>query len=175
MIPKRYPSEKYVFKKYSTNYTKLFLSEKRRLRKIFPKAIIEHIGSSSVTGLGGKGIIDIAIAVPKKDLTASIIKLQMIGYNYRPFGGDAERKFFQKIIRYAGNERRVHIQLTYENSRNWNSVIGVRDYLRGNPDAAEEYAQLKRRAVKYAKGESKKYREYKQRFLKVLEKKVLKN
>jgi len=166
---------KYSFRKYSTIYPKLFLSEKRRLRKIFPKALIEHIGSSSVTGLGGKGIIDIAIAVPKKDLTASITKLQGIGYDYRPFGGDAERKFFQKILRYAGNERRVHIQLTYENSSNWNSVIGVRDYLREHPDAAEEYAQLKRRAVKYAKGVGQKYRKYKEHFLKNLEKKFLKN
>jgi GrpB-like predicted nucleotidyltransferase (UPF0157 family) len=168
-------SKKYVFREYSSDYPRLFLLEKQKLRKIFTKALIEHIGSSSVKGLGGKGIIDIGIAVSKKELAKSILKLQKIGYDYRTSGGDIERRFFQKIIKYAGNERRIHIQLTYENSRTWRAMISLRNYLRENVVIAKDYAKIKRMAVKYANGDGQKYKSYKKNFLDNLEKQVLKN
>src|SRR3989338_5438062 len=166
--------KKYSFRKYSKVFPKIFTLEKQKLRKIFPKENIEHIGSSSVKGLGGKGIVDIAIAVPKYQIKKSINKLQEIGYNYRTSGGNKERKFLQKIIKYNGIERRIHVQLISKNSNAWNSVIAVRNYLRKNKKITQEYAKLKKEAVKYAKGESKKYREFKESFLEKLEKVALK-
>ena len=53
--------EKYSFNEYSAKYKKQFYIEKLKLKKIIPKTKIEHVGSSSVRGLGGKGIIDLAI------------------------------------------------------------------------------------------------------------------
>lgn len=166
--------KKYSFKKYSDNFPGLFYKEKIKLQKIFPKADIEHVGSSSVKGLGGKGIIDIAVSVPKKEIAKSIKKLQANGYDCRPNGGDKERKFFQKIIKYSKNERRVHIQLTYNNSHTWKAFIAVRDYLRRNKKEALRYAQVKKEAFKRAKGEGEKYRKHKKSFLDALEKKALK-
>lgn len=57
---------KYVFRRYNSKYELLFNKEKAKLKKILPKAKIEHVGSTAVKGLGGKGIIDISIIVPKK-------------------------------------------------------------------------------------------------------------
>jgi GrpB-like predicted nucleotidyltransferase (UPF0157 family) len=139
------------------------------------RANIEHIGSTSIQDLGGKGIIDIVISVPKKDISSSIKKLQTNGYDYRKFGGDKQRKFFQKIIKYAGKERRVHVQLTYNNSHTFNAFLAVRNYLKNNKKAAKEYEKVKKKAFRYAKGEGKKYRAYKKRFLDKLEKIALKN
>jgi len=45
---------KYVFKKYRKSYPLFFQKEKKRLKKIFPRAEIEHVGSTSIPGLGGK-------------------------------------------------------------------------------------------------------------------------
>ncbi|NIA04057.1 MAG: hypothetical protein GWP09_01775 [Nitrospiraceae bacterium] len=166
--------KKYSFHKYSEKYKQLFNREKAKLKKILPKANIEHIGSSSIKGLGGKGIIDIAISVPKKQIQTATRKLERNGYDFRPKGGNKERIFFQRVIRYNGNERRVHIQLTHLNSKSWRSMLAVRDYLRKNPKARREYERIKKEAVKYAKGEGEKYREYKKPFLQKIEKLALK-
>ena len=167
--------KKYSFNKHSEKYKQLFNKEKSKLKKIFPRAKIEHVGSSSVNGLGGKGIIDVAISVPKKEIRNTIKQLERNGYDFRPTGGDKERSFFQKIIKFKENERRVHIQLTHSNSKTWKSMLAVRDYLRKNPKAIKEYELVKKEAIKYAKGEGKKYREYKKSFLQKIEKWALKD
>ena len=166
--------KKYSFNKYSEKYKPLFNKDKSKLKKIFPRAKIEHVGSSSIKGLGGKGIIDIAISVPKKEIQDTIKKLQRNGYDFRPTGGDKERIFFQKIIKYNRNERRVHIQLTHSSSKTWRSMLAVRDYLRKNPKVIKEYERVKKEAIKHAKGEGKKYRDYKKSFLQKIEKLTLK-
>lgn len=165
--------KKYSFNKYSEKYKRLFNDEKTKLRNIFPKSKIEHVGSSSVIGLDGKGIIDIAISVQKKEIQNAINELQGNGYNYFLSSNNKERYFFQKIIRYSKKERRVHIQLTYHNSKTWNSMIAVRNYLRKNKVLIKEYTQVKKEAIKYAKGDGKKYRDYKKHFLQKIEKLAL--
>ena len=110
-----FTDNKYVFRKYSNKYPSLFKREKSRLKEITPKARIEHVGSSAVPGLGGKGIIDVIISVPKNEIRASIKKLEAGGYEYRPLAGEEGREFFRRIIRYGGRERRVHIHLTFAN------------------------------------------------------------
>jgi GrpB-like predicted nucleotidyltransferase (UPF0157 family) len=166
--------EKYSFNKYSEKYKQLFNKEKRRLKKIFPLAKIEHVGSSAVEGLGGKCITDIAIAVSKGKIPNSIKKLETNGYEFRPNGGSEDRFFFRRIIRYDGKERRVHIHLAANKSNEWNSMLAVRDYLRENKEIADEYSELKKKAVIFAKGEGKRYRKYKKCFLKKIEKMALK-
>ena len=166
--------KKYSFNKHSEKYKQLFNKEKSKLKKIFPGAKIEHVGSSSIMGLGGKGIIDVAISVSKSQIQNAIKKLERNGYDFRPKGGDKERSFFQKIIKYKGNERRVHIQLTHSDSKSWKSMLAVRDCLRNNPKAIKEYERIKKEAIKYANGEGKKYRKYKKSFLQKIEKLALK-
>ena len=50
--------EKYKFRKYDPKFGELFKREKAKLKKIIPGIKIEHIGSTAVPSLGGKGIID---------------------------------------------------------------------------------------------------------------------
>lgn len=59
---------KYVFRPYDPIFPKLFIKEKNRLKKFLGRTVlIEHVGSTAIPGLGGKGIIDIAIAAPDKN------------------------------------------------------------------------------------------------------------
>lgn len=49
--------KKYVFKPYDSVYPKLSEAEKNRIRKVLgSNDLIEHIGSTSVPGLGGKEV-----------------------------------------------------------------------------------------------------------------------
>ena len=165
--------EKYVFRRYSEKFPVLFAYVKRRLREILPLTTIEHIGSSAVPGLGGKGIVDVMVAVPKRSVAGALKKLVANGYEYTGRGGSRDRKFLMRTVRSGGRERQVHIHLTHSGSRVGRAAVVVRDYLRQDRAAAMEYAKLKRLAVKKAGGDGKKYRQFKKAFLDKIERKAL--
>jgi aminoglycoside phosphotransferase (APT) family kinase protein/GrpB-like predicted nucleotidyltransferase (UPF0157 family) len=124
---------------------------------------IEHIGSTSVPNLGGKGIIDIAIAAHKKDMELVSQQLQSLGYEFRPTFSTPDRFYF--IIYLPDPEegnRRYHVHLTYPENSEWGQFIGFRDYLKNHPDEVEEYAAMKRQAADEANHEGERYRKIKE-------------
>lgn len=166
--------KKYTFRKHSNSYKKLFNKEKSRLRKVIPDATIEHVGSTAVQGLGGKGIIDIAIRIPGNKAEQFIRKLKKLGYeSSKEHAKNSERIFIKRTIKYAGEKRQVHVHLVL-NKEFWNSFILIRDYLRENTTESERYAKIKKEAIKYANGDGRRYREYKNDFLKSLLRKAKK-
>ncbi|MBS3083187.1 GrpB family protein [Candidatus Pacearchaeota archaeon] len=167
--------QKYVFLPYNKQYPSMFLKEKNKIEKSLGKNIkIEHVGSTSIPGLGGKGIIDIAIKTPRNKINQFIDKLKRLGYESNLEHQRTDKSIFlQKKIKHKRKERRIHIHLTL-NNKFWNSFIVFRDYIRNHDKERNEYAKIKKEAVKYAKGHSQKYREYKKKFLENLIKKALK-
>lgn len=166
--------KKYTFKKYDKKFPELYRKEKTRLKKILPKNIeIEHIGSTAVLGLGGKGIIDILILLNKKEVNKVKKGLQELGYNFKPNAGDKNRLFFEKDYKYQGKTRRVHVHLT-SNKKLLKKDVVVRDYLRENKKEIRKYSVLKKEATKICKGKGKVYQNYKKSFLDRLTKKILK-
>lgn len=144
--------KKYVFKPYDPVFLQLFEAEKNRIRKVLGENdLIEHVGSTSVPGLGGKGVIDLCIATNKKYLKAVSKKLQEIGYEFGPKGGSKER-LFHKISLEDSNKklRTYHVHVTFTESQEWTDVIVFRDYLRAHPDEAAKYAEIKKIAAKRA-------------------------
>ena len=143
---------KYVFKPYSSIFPELFNKEKDRIAPHLKKALaIEHIGSTAVCNLGGKGIIDIAIAVNKEDMDATSQQLQRLGYEFRPTFSTPDRFYF--IIHLPDSEegnRRYHVHLTYPESSDWKGFISFRDYLRTHPEEVQEYAEMKKQAAREA-------------------------
>lgn len=167
--------DKYKFKPYDSIYPKLYKKEVAKLRKtLIRTARIEHIGSTAVKCLGGKGIIDILIFVKEKQITRCLQQLVEIGYEYKSNHiEDDKRKFFQKIIIRKGKERRIHVHLTADEGF-LSSFIAFRDYLRKNKKAREGYAKIKKQGSKLAKGDKLKYANHKLSFLKETIKKALK-
>ena len=166
--------KKYSFNRYTEKYPLLFKKEKIKLTEILPRAEIEHVGSTSVPGLGGKGIIDIAIKTPRNKVNSYLKKLKGLGYEYnKEHQRDDRRIFVQKRIIYNQKERRIHIHLV-TNKKFWISFIAVRDYLKNHGKECKNYVKLKKEAVKYAGGVGKKYREYKSSYLEKIQKAALK-
>lgn len=123
---------------------------------------IQHVGSTAVPGLGGKGIIDIAIAVAKEDMNRVTKQLQELGYEFRPAYSTADRHYFVAFLPDPEEQtRRYHIHLTFISSHDWKGLIEFRDYLRTHPEALEEYAELKRKAVLEANQDGDLYRKIK--------------
>jgi len=168
-LVRKYPREvvnKYSFNPYSKIFPQLFVREKERIKDALGAAnTIEHVGSTAVPSLGGKGIIDIAIAVNKADLDLVTQQLTRLGYEFRPTFSTKDRYYF--IIYLPDPEegtRRYHVHLTYPESNEWKKLIGFRDYLRTHPEMAHEYAEIKKKAASEANQDGKKYRALKEYF-----------
>jgi GrpB-like predicted nucleotidyltransferase (UPF0157 family) len=155
--------EKYLFKPSTPQFPLLFDQEQQRLAACMTcPARIEHVGSTAVAGLGGKGIIDIAIAVPPACLPQASADLRRAGYAFRPQAGSNER-WFHRMDRPdpIDGTRRYHVHLTYPESTEWGAMLAFRDYLRTHPDAAAAYGQAKQIAAVQAAGDGQRYMEMK--------------
>ncbi len=106
---------------------------------------IEHVGSTSVSGLSAKPVIDILAGVTElEDAEACIGALEGIGYEYVPeYEVEIpERRYFRK----GPSERRTHHLHVVEMAGGfWEETLLFRDYLREHSQTAKEYAALKRR------------------------------
>jgi GrpB-like predicted nucleotidyltransferase (UPF0157 family) len=167
--------KKYVFKPYSNAFPILFDQEKQRLTSHLKGALkIEHVGSTAIPQLGGKGIIDIAIAVDKKEMDSISKQLQELGYEFRPSFSTPDRLYF--IIYLPDPEedkRRYHIHLTYPESQDWKDLIFLRDYLRSHPEEAKKYGELKEKAANASNEVGEKYRMLKDPLIReILEKNI---
>jgi len=89
-------------------------------------AAIEHIGSTSVPGLGAKPIVDIMIGLHRLDDAVECIpRLQAIGYQYVPEFETSipDRRFFRKGPDEA---RSHHIHMVERASKFWEDHITFR-------------------------------------------------
>lgn len=104
---------------------------------------VEHIGSTSVP-LRAKPIIDIQVAVDGQQVTAAIAALRGLGYAHHGQGGVPGREYLT-VRSSEGPAVNVHVFSSDSPLTSENRII--RDYLRAHPEAAEEYAKAKQRAV----------------------------
>ena len=155
---------KYIFRPYSAQFPFLFEGWKQRLAAFLSyPATIEHIGSTAVPGLGGKGIIDISIAVPRDCLQQASAALQRAGYEFRPHAGTSDRLFHRiDLPDPIEGLRRYHVHLTHPGNPDWAETRAFRDYLRSNSGAVEAYAQAKQTAVSQSGGDGQRYMDAKQ-------------
>lgn len=160
---------KYVFKPSHSTFSLLFEVQKVKLQDhLGTDVIIEHIGSTAVPGLGGKGIIDIMVGIPrgKFSFPEIIKKLEKAGWEHREKADSFERIFFRKDLPdKIDGIRRYHLHLTYIGSNDWTQAMRFRDNLTNNADLRNEYETLKKNAVKNANQEGEVYRKLKEPFI----------
>lgn len=144
---------KYSYHPYHKYYSRRAQDEISKVSKLLPTSKIEHFGSTSIPNVGGKGIIDIYVAVPKKDLKLASAKIQKSGYEFKTSGGIPNERLFHQKTELYGNKRKqsFHLHLTYFGNMNWEKSIAFRDFLRKSPQLANEYSEIKHKAVEAAK------------------------
>ncbi len=122
----------------------VFAEERRRLAHALPGVVgIEHIGSTSVPGLGSKPTIDILVVVGSADLAAAVPVLQALGYLHVPesFADDPDHAFLHRL---RAGKRTHHLHLVSASSPLPDRYLLFRDYLRAHPAAAARYEAVKR-------------------------------
>jgi GrpB-like predicted nucleotidyltransferase (UPF0157 family) len=106
--------------------------------------VIEHIGSTSVVGLGAKPIIDIMVGLPDfahaDDLVPNVVAL---GYDYiAKYNADMPfRRFFK---RWSQGTATHNLHMVETGCDFGERHLLFRDYLRQHPEAVQAYESHKR-------------------------------
>jgi GrpB-like predicted nucleotidyltransferase (UPF0157 family) len=113
---------------------------------------IDHIGSTSVPGLAAKPVIDVQVTVAKLEDAGPLVDdgLDEIvpAWDHRPPGATGPEPDWQKrlFVRGAAPKANVHVRVAGRPNQRY--ALLFRDYLRAHPQAAEAYAELKRRLAR---------------------------
>jgi GrpB-like predicted nucleotidyltransferase (UPF0157 family) len=138
-------TDQIVISEYDPEWPAIFEAEVLRILKVTGDTVteVEHVGSTSVPGLGAKPIIDIMAAVPQIDDAKAIVEpLGELGYRYLPEYEELipERRFFRRGI----DSPTHHLHVVERTTDFWIDHLLFRDYLRAHPETAKEYEAIKR-------------------------------
>lgn len=128
---------------YDPQWSTLFAEQAGALRGALGEvaARIDHIGSTAVPGLAAKPIIDIQISVAAfEPLDAFRVPLEQLGYVFRADNQERTKRYFRE----PPGGRRTHIHVRQVGSFSEQLALLFRDFMRGHPDWAQRYAELKR-------------------------------
>ncbi len=109
-----------------------------------PDLVVEHIGSTAVPGLPGKGIVDLAVATTPDDVPVVAALLRELGFGPQP-GPDPwppSRPMLVGSMVRAGTTFRIHCHVLPDREE-LSRDLAFRDALLSDPALVEGYATLK--------------------------------
>lgn len=117
---------------------------------------IDHIGSTSVPGLGAKDVIDVQITVAEIN---DEVKQRMVDAGYQlmrhvrdhvPEGEDPTPALWQKMMfNEVAGQRRANIHIRKLGNPNQRYPLLFRDYLRAHPKSSMTIERIKRELAKH--------------------------
>jgi GrpB-like predicted nucleotidyltransferase (UPF0157 family) len=114
----------------------------------WPATPAEHVGSSAVPGLAGKGIIDLLLPTPAEEIPAATEALLELGFQPQsPTAFPPARPMLWGAFRHGVTEYRVHVHVVPAGSLEVAALRGFRDALRADRRLCRRYAALKRAIV----------------------------
>ncbi len=114
-----------------------------------PGAVAEHVGSSAVPGLAGKGTVDLLLPTPPEEIPAVTEDLLALGFQRQTVATafPPTRPMLQGVIRHGDGSFRVHVHVVPDTSPEVKALRGFRDALLADPQLRRDYEQLKRSIV----------------------------
>ena len=149
---------------YSEQWPELAAREMERLRNGLGDVLVRahHIGSTAVSGLAAKPIIDLLLEVVSLEtLDARDGDMQSLGYVPRGEFGILGRRYYPK----GGDQRTHHIHAFVVGDCHIARHLAFRDYLRAHPKAVESYAAVKMEAASEHATDPEGYVAYKQAYV----------
>ena len=136
-------------KPHDPQWAQLYERERARLAAALGNRVLDlqHVGSTAISGIRAKPILDIAAAVASYEAAAiCIAPLEALGYSYRGENGIPRRRYF--VLRAPDGEMTlVHLHMLEVESAEWANHLLFRDYLRAHPQEAQAYQALKERLM----------------------------
>ncbi len=135
-------ADEVVIVPYDPEWPTLFSRLGVALRKALGETAlrIDHIGSTSVSGLDAKPIIDLQISVRTfEPLDAYRLPIESLGFAFRSNNPELTKRYFREVP----GERRTHIHVRRAGSWPEQFALLFREYMRTHPEDSERYAKLK--------------------------------
>ncbi len=140
---------------YQRRWIEEFEASARRLRSIVGDQVlrIDHIGSTAVTGLGAKDIVDIQFTVSDLEslqeledrMTQShfVFRVDVRSDNFLGSDNGDPREWRKAYFREPSGEKRTHIHVRELGRRNQQYALLFRDFLRANDNTRRAYELVK--------------------------------
>ncbi|MDQ0271612.1 GrpB family protein [Cytobacillus purgationiresistens] len=110
---------------------------------------IEHVGSTSVRGLGAKPIIDLDVVIEERSKLENVIQgLEKLGYIHQgDFGIKGREAFARQDDKVPWTGQKIwqahHLYVVTIDNEELKRHLQFRNYLRNYPEAVQEYELLK--------------------------------
>jgi GrpB-like predicted nucleotidyltransferase (UPF0157 family) len=132
-----------------------------------PGVTVEHIGSTSVPGCAGKGIIDLMVLYPDGELEAVKKGLRRLGFQRQTVGHLMPESRPMKVgaVRYRGRTYRLHVHVIAAHSPEVEALRAFRDRLRTSRQAVEKYVEEKQAILAAGVTDSRAYSTMKSSFI----------
>jgi 5-(carboxyamino)imidazole ribonucleotide synthase len=115
----------------------------------WPGAVAEHVGSSAVPGMPGKGIVDIAIGADPDAIPGLTAALMGLGFGRQ--GGQVPfpptRPMLTGAVEAGGETYRIHVHVIPPARGELAEQVGFRDALRADARLRDGYTAAKQRAI----------------------------
>ena len=157
---------KILFEEYNAKWPSDFLDQQRAIIKALGNLYltVDHIGSTSIVGLGAKPVIDILVGLKDESFLDKVIHpMTLCGYTYfKKYEPDMPyRRLFVKLKPLTNlplpkiidiNEEYLsgkdfisltQIHIIVKDTHHWTRHIAFRDFLRTHPEIRDKYYKLK--------------------------------
>jgi GrpB-like predicted nucleotidyltransferase (UPF0157 family)/predicted kinase len=148
---------------YDPAWADLYETERARIAEALGDLALEihHLGSTAVSGLDAKPIIDTMVVVRHlDDAVHCIAPLEGLGYTFVDYPENVDRRFFRK-----GVPRTHHLHIVATDSQSLADHLDFRDALRAQAELRQLYQELKHTLSRKYKHDRAKYSESKGAFV----------
>jgi GrpB-like predicted nucleotidyltransferase (UPF0157 family) len=155
---------------YDPAYPRVVTHLTQTIHSVLPSATIEHVGSTSVPGLGGRGTLDCVLLSEPHDHAAILPVLRQVGFTEFPYG--AAQPALTSRIHVEDRDYEVLLYLlppSHEYVRGW---LSFRNFMRRHPEEIEQYAAIKKAAIADGKTQPWSYQQAKTPYLIKLEQRI---
>ena len=161
---------KMTFEEYDQKYPLAFTRVSEIIHGILPEARLEHVGSTSIPGLGGRRVLDIVIISRPED--QSRIREKLLANGFKDFPYAYIKPMLTGSAQYAGKEYPLLLYLLPEEHEYVVGWLRFRGYMRNHPEEVKRYAEVKRNAINAGKTDPRSYQESKTPYLEEVWKKA---
>jgi GrpB-like predicted nucleotidyltransferase (UPF0157 family) len=159
-----------TFEDYDPSYPAAFLRLVERIRSVLTEVRIEHVGSTSIPGLGGRRVLDVVI--PAETDEHERIRTALLEIGLVDFPWAHVKPMLRGAIEHGGLDYPVLLYILapdHEYVRGW---IAFREYMRRHPEDVDRYAAVKRAAVSEGRTDPWSYQQAKTPYLESLRERI---
>ncbi|HEY9736726.1 MAG TPA: GrpB family protein [Trichocoleus sp.] len=128
---------------HNSNWRSEFAAESKRVAMALEKVVaVHHIGSTSISNIYAKPVIDLLVEVSDiAQVDERNAAMQALGYEVMGEYGIPGRRYFRKDNEAGQRTHHVHVFETA--SSEVERHLAFRDYMIAHPEAAQQYSELK--------------------------------